>query len=133
MDRNTLVPQEVIDGILADINAANEIHDEELVAIANELAAGVTGDREAELAGELPAAYTSRIAARAQLDGDTLHVPKAAYTHAVWNQGEWVKTMRGSKLRRPKMDAVVGVAVELDLPDADLKIVNVVVLWRREK
>ena len=132
-ERGNVVPSDVVDGILAEINATNEIFDAELLAIANELAAGVTAEREAELSEELPVPYTSLVNATAEMSDDKLRVPKAVYTHATYNQGEWLKTMRGGKLRRAKMDVVVGTAVEFEMPEADLKIVRLVILWRRQK
>ena len=132
-ERNEIVPATVVARILEEINAENEIFDAELVGIANELAAGVTAEREAELAEALPGAYVSSVNARAQDDGDKIRVPKAVYTHATYNQGAWLKTMSGGKLRRVKMDVVVGAAVEFEMPEADLKIVRLVILWRRKK
>ena len=104
----------------------------ELQAFADELAAGVTPERDAEIAEALPAPYTMKLPARAQLDGDNLLCPRVSYVDASkvpdedWNTGSAV----GRRLRRAKEGAVVGIHVELDIPDV-VKIVRIAVLWRR--
>ena len=128
------MPQEVVDQILSEINAANVIEDAELQAFADELSdPNLTAEREAAIAEALPAAYVSKKPARAQLDGDYLTVPKYVTCHGTKVNGEWNIMKTGRRMQREKMDCVVGQTVELDLPEADLLIVRLAVLWRRAK
>ena len=117
--------------ILGEINASSTTDDPDLLAAAAELAAGVTAEREAEIAEALPAAYSKKVPARAQIDGDYLTVPKAVYCSASLVNGEFFTSTRGRKLNRAKMACAVGTHVELDLPG--ITIYRIVILWRREK
>ena len=116
---------------LEEINASSVTDNPELIAAANELAAGVTAEREAEIAEALPAAYAQKKPARAQLDGDYITVPKAVYSSASLVNGDWFTSTSGRKLNRPKMECAVGTHIELELPG--ITIFRIVVLWRREK
>ena len=122
---------ELIGRILGEINASNATDDQDLIDAANELAAGVTAEREAEIAESLPAAYSQKKPARAQIDGDYITVPKAVYVSASFVNGEWFTSTSGRKLNRPKMDCAVGTYVEYDSPE--VTIFRIVILWRREK
>ena len=105
---------------------------DKLQATANELAAGVTPERDAEIAESLPVPYTMKLPARAQLDGDNLLCPRVSYVDASLVPGEhWnIGSAVGRRLRRAKEGAVAGIHVELDIPDV-VKIVRIAVLWRR--
>ena len=127
------LPQEVIDGIMSTINGQNIIENEELQGIADELAAGVTAEREAELAMELPAPYRQSFNARAEISDEKIICPRATYTAANSVAGVWNYSTHGRKMARPKIDCVFGVAVDLDMPEAELLIVKIVVLWKRDK
>ena len=127
--------KEVVDAILERVNSVSTTGDAGLIATANELAAGVTAEREAEIcAEELPIPYTFETPARAQIDGDTIRVPRSVNTAASWTpDGGWnTGTSMGRRLRRQKADCAVGVHVDLDIPDV-VKILRIVVLWRRVK
>ena len=123
--------EELISRILDEINASTTTDHPDLIDAANELAAGVTGEREAEIAENLPAAYSRKVPARAQIDGDYLTVPKAVYVSASFVDGKWYTSTNGRKLNRPKMDCAVGTAVEFE--GAGIVIMKIVILWRREK
>ena len=127
------IPQHVIDGIMSTINGQNIIENEELQAIADELAAGVTAEREAEVAMELPAPYRQSFNARAEISNEKIICPRCTYTAATRIGDTWNYSTHGRKMARPKTDCVFGVAVDLDLPEASLLIVKIVVLWKRDK
>ena len=118
--------------ILEDINSVSRSDDETLVALADELAEGVTAEREAEITALLPAPYTIEEQASAQL-GETIRVPRMTVVTATWTPDtEWVTSAaQGRRMRRKKADCVVGSYM---LADNDFVMAaRVVVLWRRDK
>ena len=123
--------EDLIAEVLEALNADGQTEDEDLLAAAQELAEGVTAERDAEIAGALPVPYTARVPARAQIDGDTLHIPRVAYIQASKvGDGDWKHSARGRKLKRAKKDVAVGVHVELKMEG--IQIVSLAVLWRRD-
>ena len=122
---------DMIAQVLQDLNADGTTEDASLIEYAQELAEGVTGPREAEIADALPAPYARRIPARAQLDGDTLHVPRQAIVDASLIDGVFRSSAMGKKLRAPKTACAVGFNVEVT--GAWGTIYRIVVLWRRAK
>ena len=123
---------EQIEGELNVVGAYGD--DDDVKALAEELADGVTPERDAEIAELLPVPYTIKVPARAQLDGDMLRCPRVAYVDASLVPGEdWVtSSARGRRLRREKTGAYMAFNVELDIPNV-VKIVKVAVLWRPSK
>ena len=106
--------------------------DPALIAAAQELAEGVTAERDAEIALALPGPYRQRVPATAQLDGDELTVPRALRLGASSTGGSWdLGSMQGRRQRTEKRDCAIGVHVALDLPQ--VTIVEAVVLWRRAR
>ena len=130
---------EMLSDVIADLNvqslgvADSELH-QKLSEYARELAVGVTAERDAEIAEDLPRPYQMKLPARAQLDGDELTCPRVAYVDASKvPDGEWQTTAaRGQRLSRVKEGAFIGVSVELDIPDV-VTILRVAVLWRRAR
>ena len=122
---------DMIQQVLQDLNADGTTDDASLIEYAQELAEGVTAEREAEIADALPAPYARRIPARAQLDGDTLHVPRQAIVDASLIDGVFRSSAMGKKLRAPKTACAVGFNVEVT--GAWGTIYRIVVLWRRAK
>ena len=109
--------------------------DSELYAVAQELAEGVTAERDAEIAAALPVPYQKRVPARAQIDGEELIIPRcviATATRATASGGDWITSTRGPRLGRAKADCAIGMHVELDIPHV-VEIVRVVILWRNVK
>ena len=105
--------------------------DAALMAAAQELAEGVTAERDAEIALALPVPYSMRVPATAQLDGDELTVPRALRLGASSTGGEWnLGSMQGRRQRVEKRACAIGVHVALDIPQV-VTIVEAVVLWRR--
>ena len=126
---------QVISQIMEEAQCVAMLEDEdlELEAFAQELAEGVTAERDAEIAAALPVPYTKRVNARAQIDGDTLLIPRCIIaTASRVPDGDWITSTRGPRMGRVKTDCVVGMHVELDMPDV-VQIIRVVILWRREK
>ena len=130
---------DVLTEVITDLNVQSmgvadpELH-QKLNEYAMELAQGVTAERDAEIAADLPRPYQMRLPARAQLDGDELVCPRVAYVDASKVPGgEWQTTAaRGQRLARVKDGAFVGAAVELDIPDV-VTIIRIAVLWRRAR
>ena len=134
-----MTPQEtyfdLIEDILDDISCVSQVGSDEdsmkLIAFAQELAEGVTAERDAEIAEALPVPYQKRVPARAQIDGDELTIPRCVIAQASRARGgEWNTSTRGPRMGRMKAGCAVGVHVELDIPGV-VEIVRVVVLWRR--
>ena len=104
-----------------------------LWAAAQELAEGVTAERDAQIAQLLPVPYQKRVPARAQIDGEELTIPRCVIAQAAREAGgEWQTSTRGPRMGRAKAGCAVGVHVELDIPGV-VEIVRVVILWRRDK
>ena len=124
---------DVVATIMEETQCVSTTEDEALAAIAQELAMGVTAERDAEIAAALPVPYTKRVPARAQLDGDTLLIPRAiTATASRAAGGDWITSTKGPRMGRAKAGCAVGVHVELEIPGV-VEIVRVVILWRREK
>ena len=126
---------ELVDQIFEEVGCVSETDDEDLEAFAQELAEGVTAERDAEIAELLPKPYTKKVPARAQIDGEELLIPRCVIATASRVPGEgseWITSARGPRLGKAKAGCVVGVHVELEIPDV-VTIARVVVLWRREK
>ena len=125
--------QEVVDAILIDINSVSTTDDADVLAAAQELAEGVTAEREAEICDALPVPYTFLAPARAQLDDEKIRVPRAVNTAASWTpENGWNTGSVGRRLRQKKADCAVGVHVDLDLGGV-VTILRIVVLWKRVK
>ena len=124
---------ELIETILQETDCVSGTNDETLIAYAQELAEGVTAERDAEIAEELPKPYQKKVPARAQLDGDELTIPRCVIAQASRVPGQdWKTSTRGPRMGRAKAGCAVGVHEELVLPGV-LEIVRIVVLWRRDK
>ena len=123
---------DMIEQVLHDLNASPfKTMDPTLNTVAQELAEGVTAEREAEIAAALPAPYARRVPARAQIDGDYLTVPRAAIISANLIDGVFTSSARGRKLRAPKRECAVGFHTEVTGDWGS--IFRIVVLWRRDK
>ena len=122
----------VIETILTEINCETRNEDSDMVRVANELAAGVTAEREAEIAESLPRPYPMLESATADVHGPKIRVPRiaTATAHQV-GDGEWVTSTRGRRLCRKKADCAVGVHVVT--ANDFVCVVNIVVLWKRVK
>ena len=104
-----------------------------LWGLAQELAQGVTAERDAEIAEALPVPYQKKVPARAQIDGEELTIPRCVIAQAARQAGgEWQTSTRGPRMGRAKAGCAVGVHVELDIPGV-VEIVRVVILWRRDR
>ena len=105
----------------------------QLVAFAQELAEGVTAERDAEIAEALPVPYQKKVPARAQIDGDELTIPRCIIaTASRAKDGDWITSTRGPRMGRSKAGCAVGLHEELVIPGV-VEIVRVVILWRRDK
>ena len=123
---------ELVQTILNETQCVSTTDDAQLTAYAQELAEGVTPERDAEIADALPVPYQKKVPARAQLDGDELTIPRCMYIQASKvGEGDWNTSSRGPRMGREKADCAVGVHTELELEG--ILIVRVVVLWRRAK
>ena len=123
----------LIETIKSETNCVSDTDDAVLREYAQELAEGVTAERDAEIAANLPVPYTKRVNARAQIDGDTLLIPRAVTATAARAEGEdWITSTRGPKMANPKAMCAVGVHEEFVLPGV-VEIIRVVILWRRDK
>ena len=124
---------DLIETIMQETQCVSKTDDAELAAWAQELAEGVTAERDAEIAEALPVPYQKKVPARAQLDGDMLTIPRCVIATASRQAGgEWFTSTRGPRMAREKAGCAVGVHVELDIPGV-VEIVRVVILWRRVK
>ena len=123
----------LVETIKSETNCVSDAEDVSLQGFAQELAEGVTAERDAAIAEALPVPYTKRVNARAQIDGDTLLIPRAVIATASRAEGgDWITSTQGPRLARPKAGCVVGVHEEFVLPGV-VEIVRVVILWRRDK
>ena len=120
----------VIDQALAEINSLSQTDDPALVSAANELAAGVTAEREAEIAEALPVPYTMLQSSTADIHGAKIRVPRMVRVigHKLPG-GDWVTSTSGRKLGLEKADCAVGLHTVVANDYAT--VVNLVVLWRR--
>ena len=106
---------------------------ESVALYAQELAEGVTAERDAEIAADLPVPYQKKVPARAQIDGDYLTIPRCVIATASRAEGgAWITSTKGPRMGKPKAGCAVGVHVELEIPNV-LEIVRIVILWKREK
>ena len=124
---------DLVHTILQETGCVSGTNDEALIAYAQELAEGVTAERDAQIAEALPKPYQKKVPARAQIDGDELTIPRCVIAQASRVPGQdWKTSTRGPRMGRTKAGCAVGVHEELVLPGV-LEIVRVVVLWRRDK
>ena len=124
---------DLIATILEETGCVSGAENGELADFAQELAEGVTAERDAEIAEALPVPYQKRVPARAQIDGDELTIPRCVIAQASRQAGgEWKTSTRGPRMGRAKAGCAVGVHVELDIPGV-VEIVRVVILWRRDR
>ena len=124
---------DLLDTIIEEIQCVSETDDEALMAYAQELAKGVTAERDAEIAEALPVPYQKRVPARAQIDGEELTIPRCVIATATRVMGgDWITSTKGPRMGRVKAGCAVGAHVELVIPDV-VEIVRVVILWKRDK
>ena len=124
---------DLVETIMQETQCISETDDESLDAFAQELAEGVTAERDAEIAEALPVPYQKKVPARAQLDGDTLTIPRCVIATASRIEGgDWITSTKGPRMGRAKAGCAVGVHPELVIPKV-LEIVRIVVLWRRDR
>ena len=124
---------ELVDRILDETDCVSMSDDADLAAYAQELAEGVTAERDAEIALSLPVPYQKKVPARAQIDGDELTIPRCVIaTASRAADGDWITSSQGPRMGREKAACAVGVHEELVIPDV-VEIVRVVILWRRVK
>ena len=124
---------ELLDTILEEVQCVSETDDEALMDFAQELAEGVTAERDAEIAEALPVPYQKRVPARAQIDGEELTIPRCVIATATRVPGkDWITSTKGPRMGRAKAGCAISAYVELDIPDV-VEIVRVVILWRRDK
>ena len=124
---------DLIETIMQETQCVSATDDEVLAAVAQELAEGVTAERDAEIAEALPVPYQKKVPARAQIDGDELTIPRCVIATASRVPGaDWITSTKGPRMGRTKAGCAVGVHVELAIPDV-VEIVRVVILWRRDK
>ena len=124
---------DLVETILSETSCVSETENADLWDYAQELAEGVTAERDAEIAEALPVPYQKRVPARAQIDGDELTIPRCVIATASRVPGkEWITSTKGPRLGRTKAGCAVGVHAELDIPGV-VEIVRVVILWRRDK
>ena len=123
----------LVERIMQETQCVSVSDDGTLAAFAQELAEGVTADRDAEIAEALPVPYQKKVPARAQIDGDTLTIPRCVIATASRVEGGlWITSTRGPRMGRAKADCAIGVHPELVIPNV-LEIVRIVILWRRDK
>ena len=124
---------DLLDTITEEIQCVSDTADNALWDYAQELAEGVTAERDAEIAEALPVPYQKRVPARAQIDGEELTIPRCVIATATRVPGgDWITSTKGPRMGRVKAGCAVGVHVELNIPDV-VEIVRVVILWRRDK
>ena len=122
---------DVITQIMNETKCISSSDDETLAAFAQELAEGVTAERDAAIAEALPVPYQKKVPASAQIDGDELTIPRCVIaTASRVPNSEWITSSQGPRMGRVKAGCAVGVHVELDLPGI-VEIIRVVILWRR--
>ena len=124
---------DLIKTIKAETQCVSDSDDVALALYAQELAEGVTAERDAEIAEALPVPYQKKVPARAQLDGDMLTIPRCVIAMASREEGgEWITSTKGPRMGRPKAGCVVGFHEELVIPGV-VEIVRIVILWKRDK
>ena len=127
---------DLVKTIMKEVGCVSEAEpemDASLWAFAQELAEGVTAERDAEIAAALPVPYQKKVPARAQIDGEELTIPRCVIAQAARQAGgEWNTSTKGPRMGRAKAGCAVGFHVELDIPGV-VEIVRVVILWRRDK
>ena len=125
--------KDLAETIMKEKQCVSTTTSKELVAFAQELAEGVTAKRDAEIAEALPVPYQRKVPARAQIDGDTLTIPRCIIATASRVEGgAWITSTRGPRMGRAKADCAIGVHPELVIPNV-LEIVRIVILWRRDR
>ena len=124
---------DLLETLLKETNCISTVDDAVLTAYAQELAEGVTAERDAEIAEALPKPYQKKVPARAQLDGDELTIPRCVIATASRAAGgEWITSTKGPRMGRMKAGCAVGMYTELDIPHV-VEIVRIVILWRRDR
>ena len=124
---------DLIAKIMKESSCVSTTDDPDLKAAAQELAEGVTAERDAEIAVSLPVPYQKKVPARAQIDGDELTIPRCVYVTASRAEGmDWMTSTSGPRPGRMKAGCAVGLNEDLVLPGV-LTIVRIAILWRREK
>ena len=124
---------DLVETIMQETQCISKTDDAALDAYAQELAEGVTAERDAEIAEALPVPYQKKVPARAQLDGDTLTIPRCVIATATRVEGgDWITSTKGPRMGRSKAGCAVGVHPELVIPKV-LEIVRIVILWRRDR
>ena len=127
------VYQELVNRIMRETDCVSMSDDADLAAAAQELAEGVTAERDAEIAEALPVPYQKKVPARAQIDGDELTIPRCVIAQASRVPGEdWITSSQGPRMGRAKAGCAIGVHEELVIPGV-VEIIRVVILWRRDK
>ena len=123
----------LVETIMQETQCVSTSDDGTLAAFAQELAEGVTAERDAEIAEALPVPYQKKVPARAQIDGDTLTIPRCVIATASRAEGgTWITSTKGPRMGRPKAGCAIGFHPELVIPNV-VEIVRIVILWRRDK
>ena len=123
---------DLIATIMEETQCVSTTDDAQLLAYAQELAEGVTPERDAEIAEALPVPYQKKVPARAQIDGDELTIPRCIYaTASKVGDTPWRTSTKGPRMGREKMDCAVGVHTDLEI--GDVTIIKAVILWRRSR
>ena len=124
---------DLLQTIMQETQCVSTSENEKLFAFAQELAEGVTAERDAEIAVALPIPYQKKVPARAQLDGDTLTIPRCVIATASRAEGgDWITSTKGPRMGRAKAFCAFGIHPELVIPNV-VEIVRIVILWRRDK
>ena len=123
---------DLVDQIKDEINAVSVNNDEGLLALASELAVGVTAEREMEIVESLPKSYVMRESATADLGVDEIDVPRMVLVVATKvPDGEWITSTYGRRMRKEKANCVIGEYTIADNSYATIK--RFAVLWNRVK
>ena len=124
---------ELIETITQETQCVSMADDQTLNEFAQELAEGVTAERDAMIADALPVPYQKKVPARAQLDGDFLTIPRCVIaTASRADGGEWITSTKGPRMGKTKAGCAIGVHEELVIPGV-VEIIRIVILWRRDK
>ena len=124
---------DLINTIMEETQCVSTTDDAELLVYAQELANGVTAERDAEIAESLPVPYQKKVPARAQIDGDYLTIPRCVIaTASRADGGDWITSTKGPRMGKTKAACAVGVHEELVIPGV-VEIVRIVILWKRDK
>ena len=116
--------------ILSEINAISLTDDQTIIALATELAEGVTDVEETEIVAQLPIPYTRVESATAELGEEKIRVPRMVLSTVTWTPSTgWITSETGRRMRKPKADCAVGSHVLVDNEHA--VAARVVILWRR--